>query len=220
MSLLGRVELRYFFVKIIYTHIWALFLKEKNVACTRDSSRATNDEWFLIQGLKKCLCVLLFQILSLESAPQQAQELQVNLITQVLLHFTKIDIHLHTIITSQDQKTSDDPVFFILCNSKKGNSSNCREGSSNNILKDGAAVLYLSKTCWDKNSLILVKGIITLIYDQKSNLVTCYMGHAGIFFTHVNLLALVPQSQQTQFSFCHIEIYKEQKDILTKAHKF
>ncbi|KAL5667395.1 hypothetical protein ACJX0J_019616, partial [Zea mays] len=57
------------------------------------------DEWFLIQGLKKCLVknhpeeesyVPLFQILSLESAPQQAQDLQVNaVITQVLLHFTK-----------------------------------------------------------------------------------------------------------------------------------
>ncbi|KAL5660239.1 hypothetical protein ACJX0J_027364, partial [Zea mays] len=163
------------------------------VACTRDSSRATTDEWFLIQEHTD-ECVPLFQILSLEYAIEQylysieteqkhAQELQVNLITQVLLHFTKIDIHLHTIITSQDQKTSDDP----LCNSKKGNSSNCREGSSNNILKDGCSTLLtasivsvifvenLSKmgdvkrvyhgvtvvgktlgTCWDKNSLILV----------------------------------------------------------------
>ncbi|KAL5658684.1 hypothetical protein ACJX0J_031847, partial [Zea mays] len=99
-------------------------------------SRATTDEWFLIQEhTDEC-------VPSLESVPQQAQELQVNaVITQVLLHFTKIDIHLHTIVTSQDQKTSDDPVFFILCNSKKGNSSNCREGSSNNILKDGCSTL-------------------------------------------------------------------------------
>ncbi|KAL5664594.1 hypothetical protein ACJX0J_024702, partial [Zea mays] len=74
------------------------------------------------------------------------------------------------------------------------------------------------KTCWDENSLILVKGIITLIYDQKSNLVTCYMG------THENLLALNEKIDHLyikwKFSFCHIEIYKEQKDILTNAHKF